>query len=41
MIRTAYLDQAFEGLETIPDQIDLLEARVVRREARLERWASK
>ena len=41
MVRTAYLDQAFEGLEIIPDQIDLLEARVVRREARLERWASR
>ena len=41
MVRTAFLDQAFEGLEIIPDQIDLLEARVVRREARLERWASR
>ena len=41
MVRTAFLDQAFEGLKIIPDQIDLLEARVVKREARLERWASK
>ena len=41
MVRTTYLDQAFEGLTTIPDQIDLLERRIAKREARLERWSTK